>query len=106
MRRPAIVRSAFADVVLVVFLLVQALDGVLTYIGVRTYGLRIEGNPLLVWLMTMVGRGAALALTKGTAGVFGVLLHRSAVHRVLAALALFYVAAAIVPWIGTLCWAW
>lgn len=91
---------------LAVFLLAQALDGVLTYIGVRTYGVRIEANPLLAWLMTSLGWGAALTLAKSTAGVFGILLHRSAVHGVVAALAVFYVAAAILPWIGALCWAW
>ena len=40
-------RSRFGDVALVAFLLAQACDGVLTYVGVSTYGVRIEGNPLL-----------------------------------------------------------
>jgi hypothetical protein len=95
-------RSRFGDVALVVFLLAQAADGVLTYVGVRTYGLHMEGNPLLVWLMASMGQGLALAMAKSTAGVFGIALHLTSVHRVVALLALFYVAVAILPWLGIL----
>lgn len=105
-RKSAITRSTFGDVVLVAFLVLQALDGVLTYVGVRIYGLRIEGNPVMAWLMSSLGQGFALMLAKGTAGAFGIALHMSAVHRVVAVLAAFYLAIAIVPWIGTLYWAW
>lgn len=106
MRRSSISRSPFGDIVLVAFLVMQALDGVLTYVGVRMYGLRIEGNPIMAWLMASLGQGVALTLAKGAAGAFGIALHMSAVHRVVAALAIFYLAIAIVPWIGTLYWAW
>jgi hypothetical protein len=95
-------RSTFGDVALVAFLLVQACDGVLTYVGVSTYGIRIEGNPLLGWLMSSLGQGVALAAAKGTAGAFGIALHLTAVHRVVALLTALYVAAALVPWIGIL----
>lgn len=90
------------NVVVVIFLLAQACDGVLTYVGVSQYGLRIEGNPLLGWLMGTIGQGLALAATKGTAGAVGMALHLSGVHRVLAALAAFYLFVAILPWIGIL----
>lgn len=107
MRKTAITRSTFGDIVLVAFLLVQALDGVLTYVGVRMYGPGIEGNPLLAWLMGSLGQGLALTLAKGTASAFGIVLHLSAVHRVVAVLAAFYLAVAILPWIGTLYyWGW
>lgn len=95
-------RSVFGDTVLVGFLLAQALDGVLTYVGVRTYGTHMEGNPLLGWLMLAVGQGPALATAKLTAGAFGIALHLAAVHRVVAVLTLFYVALAVLPWIGIL----
>jgi hypothetical protein len=95
-------RSVFGDVALFVFLLVQAFDGVLTYVGVTTYGLHIEGNPLIGWMMGQLGHGAGLAAAKVTAGGFGIALHFSAVHKAVAALALFYVAVAIVPWIAIL----
>jgi hypothetical protein len=94
--------TRFGNIVVVVFLATQALDGILTYIGVSTYGLRMEGNPLLGWLMTLLGQGAALTATKVTASAFGIVLHLIAVHRVVAALAVIYLAVAIVPWIGLL----
>ena len=101
-RAGAIRRSKFGDAALVVFLLAQAFDGVLTYVGVSTYGARMEGNPLLVWLMTTLGLGAAVTTAKTAAGMFGIALHLTAVHRVVAALAAFYVAVAVLPWIGIL----
>jgi hypothetical protein len=95
-------RSIFGDIVLVAFLLTQASDGVLTYVGVSTYGARVEGNPLLTWLMASLGQGLALTAAKTAAGAFGIALHLTAVHRTVAFLTALYVAAAVVPWIGLL----
>jgi uncharacterized membrane protein len=97
-------RSLFGDVALVVFLLAQASDGVLTYVGVRQYGPHIEANPLISWLMVTLGEGVALTAAKLTAGFFGIVLHLSAVHRAVAVLAIFYVLAAVVPWLAILYW--
>ncbi len=94
----------FGNLVVIAFLVAQACDGVLTYVGVSVYGARIEGNPLLGWLMASIGQGLALAATKAAAGAFGIALHLSAVHRLVAALAAFYLAVAIVPWIAILFW--
>ena len=94
--------TRFADVVVVVFLVAQACDGVLTYVGVSVYGIGMEGNPLIAWLMHAIGEGPALAAAKGMAGAFGIALHLGSVHRVLAALAALYVAVAVVPWIAIL----
>ena len=91
-------RDLFGSLALLVFLLAQALDGVLTYIGVSTYGVSMEGNPLIAWLMGAMGQGPALAAAKLTAGSFGVALHVSAVHNAVAILAGFYLVAAVVPW--------
>jgi len=88
--------------VVVAFLIAQACDGVLTYIGVASYGARAEGNPLLGWLMSALGCAAGLAAAKAVTGALGIVLHLVAVHRVLAALAAFYFVAAIAPWIGLL----
>jgi len=97
------VRSTrFGNVVVVAFLIAQACDGVLTYIGVASYGARAEGNPLLGWLMSALGCAAGLAAAKAVTGALGIVLHLVAVHRVLAALAAFYFVAAIAPWIGLL----
>ena len=95
-------RDRFGDVALVIFLLVQALDGVLTYVGVSTLGVRMEGNPFIGWLMSAMGQAAGLATAKLAAGFFGIALHLSAVHKAVALLAVFYVAVAVLPWIAIL----
>jgi uncharacterized membrane protein len=95
-------RNVFGDIALLIFLIAQASDGVLTYVGVSTYGLRIEANPLIGWLMSLIGQGAALATAKVAAGVFGIALHLSAVHRAVAILAAFYLAVAVFPWVAIL----
>ena len=95
-------RDRFGDVALVVFLLAQAFDGVLTYVGVSTYGLHMEGNPFIGWLMSAMGEGAGLATAKLAAGFFGIALHLSAVHKAVAVLAVFYVAVAVLPWLAIL----
>jgi hypothetical protein len=101
-RRGATRRSRFGDFFLVLFLLAQATDGVLTYVGVTVYGPRIEGNPIIAWLMAAMGEGPALTTAKLTAGLLGIALHLSAVHKAVAFLALFYVVAAICPWVAIL----
>jgi hypothetical protein len=95
-------RNVFGDFALVLFLLAQASDGVLTYVGVATYGTGIEANPLIAWLMAQIGHGPALATAKMAAATFGVALHLISVHKAVAALAVFYFAVAVVPWISLL----
>ena len=95
-------RTLFGDVALIVFLLAQASDGVLTYIGVNTYGLHVEGNPLIGWLMASMGEGPGLATAKLTAGFFGIALHLSSVHKAVALLAVFYLTVAVGPWVAIL----
>ena len=92
----------FGDIAVIVFLLAQASDGVLTYIGVATYGIEMEANPLITWLMTSMGEGAGLATAKVTAGAFGMILPLTGVHRAVAALAGFYIVVAIIPWMAVL----
>ena len=95
-------RNVFGDVALLLFLVAQASDGVLTYVGVSTYGVGIEGNPVIAWLMGAMGEGLALTTAKVTAGMFGIALHLSSVHKVVAVLALFYFAVAVFPWLAIL----
>ena len=97
-------RSIFGDFALVLFLLAQASDGVLTYVGVSLYGLQMEGNPVISWLMAAIGEGPALASAKIAAGGFGIALHLSAVHKAVACLALFYYLVAVGPWVAILFW--
>jgi len=90
------------DFVLVAFLLAQCFDGVFTYVGVVTYGLAIEANPLMHALMTHLGDGLALTLSKSVAAALGICLHLRQVHSVVALLALLYGVAAILPWLAIL----
>jgi hypothetical protein len=92
----------FGNAAVVVFLVAQCLDGVFTYVGVTTFGTRIEGNPIIALLMSHVGHGVALLIAKGTAGALGMALHLGGVHRAVACLACFYVAAAVLPWVAIL----
>lgn len=91
-------RSVFGDVVLVIFLLAQCFDGVFTYVGVITFGVSIEANPVLVALMAALGQGPALMAAKLLASALGICLHLREVHGAIALLTLFYLAAAILPW--------
>jgi hypothetical protein len=90
--------SVFGNVMVLGFLLVQALDGVFTYLGVRIWGPGIEGNPLISSAVAHAGLGAGLAAAKLLAVSFGIVLHLRRVHNLVAMLTAFYLAAAILPW--------
>jgi hypothetical protein len=94
--------SRFGDGVVLAFLVVQALDGVLTYVGLTSVVHAAEGNPLVAGLMATVGPGAGLAGAKLVAGSLGIALHRFGTHRLIAVLTAIYLAAAIVPWAALL----
>ena len=102
LNRPLAPTSRFGDFVLVVFLFAQVLDGILTYLGVMTFGRSIEANPLLNWLMQTIGEGPALMGAKLVAGSCGIALHLTSVHKIVALLTAFYLAAAILPWASIL----
>ena len=70
---------------MLVFVVVQGLDGALTYLGVHIWGISIEANPLVSSAVSMAGVGAGLAAAK----LFAVGL---------ALLSVFYIAVAILPW--------
>jgi uncharacterized membrane protein len=95
-------RSFFGDAAVVLFLLAQCFDGVFTYVGVASFGIGIEANPIIAALMNTFGHGAALAGAKLVAGTLGILLHLREIHGAVALLTGFYVAAAIVPWTAIL----
>lgn len=99
---PRLSRSRFGDLAIVVFLLAQCFDGVFTYIGVITFGLGIEANPVIAALMANFGHGTALLGAKTVAAGLGVGLHLRQIHTAVAVLAGFYLAVAIVPWVAIL----
>lgn len=94
--------SGFGDLAVIAFLLVQALDGVLTYVGLVTLGSHMEGNPVIASLMVAFGMGPGLAGAKLVAGTLGIALHLTGVHRLVAVLTAIYLAAAILPWTALL----
>ena len=94
--------APFGDLVLVAFLLTQCLDGVLTYVGVVSYGLAIEANPIMASLMATMGHGAALCGAKGMAAGLGIWLHLRQVHGVVAVLTALYSIVAVLPWMAVL----
>jgi hypothetical protein len=89
--------SLFGNGVVLAFLLVQGLDGVLTYVGV-SLGHAGEGNPVVAALMTLFGLGPGLAGAKLLAGSLGIALHIFGTHRLVALLTALYVGVAILPW--------
>ena len=95
-------RSRFGDVMLVVFLVTQCLDGLFTYIGVHELGLGMEANPLIAGLIGHFGAAGALLGAKIVACVLGMALHLRQVHSAVALLAAFYLAVAILPWAAIL----
>jgi hypothetical protein len=95
-------RSWFGDIVLLAFLGAQVLDGALTYIGVHSYGVGIEANPIVGWYIAVLGIGYALFATKALAIACAALLHVFARHRVIGALTILYLALAVRPWVHLL----
>ena len=86
-------------VVLGLFLLAQACDGLFTYAAVRSYGVGAEGNMLLSTWMTLVGPFPTLFVAKSVAAGGGILLYARGIHRTLALLTLLYLFGAIGPWL-------
>jgi hypothetical protein len=86
-------------VVFAIFTVAQVLDGLLTYWGVTTLGIHVEGNNLLAASMHAIGPARALVSAKLLACVCGYILYRTASHRPLAIMAGLYIGVAITPWL-------
>jgi len=85
--------------VLYLFLIAQACDGIFTYVVVRADGIGAEGNLILATWMTLAGPAATLVVAKILAASCGVLLYVKGVHRVLVVLTLLYGIGAVAPWL-------
>jgi hypothetical protein len=85
--------------VLAIFLVTQLLDGSLTYWGVNRFGLDVELNFYLAWLMGAVGPAPALLAAKTMACVCGLVLFYTASLRTLAVATGWCIGFALVPWI-------
>ena len=84
---------------LVVFIALQAADGLLTYAAVGMFGHMAEGNPLLATWMAISGSGPALLGAKLLACACGGVLYAFGVHTILAGLTALYLFGAVVPWL-------
>ena len=94
---PSHASSRFGDIVLVLFLCAQVLDGLFTYLGISNFGWT-EGNPLIAWYMHYFGVGLIVTAAKLLAVGCAVVLHLLAFHKMLAVLTLVYLSVAILPW--------
>jgi hypothetical protein len=86
----------FGNLVIILFLVAQVLDGALTYLGIA-FGIS-EGNPLVAYAFRHAGVGPGLTLAKFVAVGCSMALHLLGLHRVLALLTLMYLSLAILPW--------
>ncbi len=87
----------FGNLVILLFLIAQALDGIFTYLGIRAFGLS-EGNPLIAYSFRHAGVGPGLTGAKLIAVGCSMLLHLLGLHRTLGVLTLLYLSFAILPW--------
>ena len=85
--------------ILLVFLLLQVFDGILTYTAVAWLGVVGEGNMLLAAAMKVAGPGPALLGAKTIAAACGMLLYLRGFYAVLGALTGLYLFVAITPWL-------
>jgi hypothetical protein len=88
------------QLIVAVFLVAQACDGLMTYAAVQLFGPSAEGNPLLATWIVLVGPETAIVGAKLLASACGVLLHYHGTHRVLFGLTVLYGVAAIGPWLA------
>lgn len=88
----------FGDLAVLAFVIAQYLDGALTYLGLHTWGIAIEANPLVSTAVSFAGFGTGLAATKLFAVSLGIMLHLKRAHVVVALLAALHFAVAVLPW--------
>ena len=96
---PSAVSWGEATLVFAIFMAAQVADGLLTYWGVTTLGIHVEGNDLLATTMHAIGPARALVSAKLLACVCGYILYRTASYRPLAIMAGLYIGIAVTPWL-------
>jgi len=95
----ALVAMRVSRLVLLLFLVAQAFDGLFTYVAVSAVGTHAEGNLFLATWMDLVGPGPTLFAAKLVAATAGVFVYYRGLHRLLAGLTVLYGLAAIGPWL-------
>jgi hypothetical protein len=84
------------------FVIVQALDGAMSYIGVSLHGPGIEANPLVGWYLAAFGPAVGFTVAKLFAVTCGAVLYFTARHRWVAILTVVYLVFAVGPWLRLL----
>ena len=84
---------------LVLFVVLQVADGLITFGAVRIFGTAAEGNPILETWIHLAGPGAALLGAKGVACGSAVVLYVLGRWRILAALTAVLLAYGVLPWL-------
>lgn len=100
--RPWSRRLSRDELIWLAFVVIQALDGALSYVGVLQHGPAIEGNPLVAWYLVALGPAAGFAAAKLFAVTCGAVLYLTGRYAWVAILTLVYLVVAVVPWIGLL----
>ena len=95
-------RPSSAEVLWIVFVVVQALDGAMSYVGVSLHGVEIEGNPLVAWYLSAFGPALGFTVAKLFAVGCGAVLYLTARHRWMAVVTSVYLVFAVGPWIHLL----
>lgn len=100
---PKVGRAAYwhaqsGNAIVLLFLFSQCLDGIFTYVGVVSFGMGVEANPIVAGLMAHLGHGPGVAGAKVIAGALGIGLHLYGIHVAVALLTGFYLTVAVVPW--------
>jgi len=95
-------RLWYAEVLWLAFVVVQALDGAMSYVGVQLHGLGIEGNPLVAWYLGVLGPAAGFMVAKLFAVTCGAVLYVAARYMWVGLLTLVYVIFAVAPWVRVL----
>jgi hypothetical protein len=92
----------YAELLWLAFVIVQALDGAMSYVGVALHGPAIEGNPLVAWYLSTLGPGGGFIAAKLFAVTCGTVLYLTGRHHWVASLTAVYLVFAIAPWVQVL----
>jgi hypothetical protein len=95
-------RFSNAEILWLAFVTVQALDGVMSYVGVTRHGQGVEANPVVGWYLSAFGPAVGFVAAKLFAVTCGAVLYITDRHRWVAALTFLYLIFAVAPWLNLL----
>jgi hypothetical protein len=85
-------------VLFVLFLIGQALDGILTYMGIQRWGMAAEANPLLHWLEAVCGLVPSILFFKLGSMWIGTYLYKYEYFYSILFLTVLIYGVAVLPW--------